>query len=342
MFSTREQPPPGPARLRSRPGPAACRSSTTGAARRSGRRGARAARAGGPCPGSLVRPMWGVRSRGCRSGASQRRPRAARPPALDRVEQLAEQPIGGSHQDGFSCVRSRTIAASRSSPRRSGPAPIRPSMMPSVNRRIDHCSGSAISTVPTGPRPARSPGRPVLRSDGGSSPFRSAAGADGRRGSPSARRRDASISSSQSVANNRGRWRSCSNTRHSVSRTVSCEAPASFRPRQVALRLTPIAASSAPWPQTSPISACSRPSPPSTRSKKSPPSSARRRPGRLHETDQMPPSATSGLGASPRSRRSTSRACASASSSSRSASSLARRPPRSGSRDRAVRARAAP
>jgi len=74
--------------------------------------------------------------------------------------------------------------------------------------------------------------------------------------------------------------RSATSTSWSRARTSSAGTPASTSVRQAIRRRTPSAASSGPWPLTSPITACTVPSGRWTASKKSPPSSARRRPGR--------------------------------------------------------------
>ena len=142
---------------------------------------------------------------------------------------------------------------------------------------------------------------------------RSAPAAGGRRASSSRWRAPGSISSVHSVVNSCGSWRSCSSTRSQRAHgQLAVARPQTASARHAARRQTPIAASSGPWPQTSPTS------------------SAQTAVGCLDDVEEVAaeqravaPGAVaarrptpsrrliSGRGASPRSRRATSRACAS-------------------------------
>ena len=252
MVGQARAPRPEPARSRSPPARAACRSSATGPARRSGPSHSPAQPARPDlahlCPGvgSDV-PRLPIRSIATSSASGP--PRAPRP---RRAARRAADPGALASRDGRSRVRSPSRAR-RSSPRRSGPAPMRPSMMPSVNRRIAHCSGSSISNGSHGPSPRPIAGavRPPARWR--PSPLRSTAGtgmarADDLRTPPC--RVDLESRTASRTA--RGRWRSCSNTRQQrVEDRLLRGAGQPASARHAARRPTPIAASSAPWPQTS-------------------------------------------------------------------------------------------
>ena len=289
-----------PARARSRPRPAraARRASGTAAGRRSGRRAAPAAR--GDRAAAPAHPRRRTASgAGCRSAASPRRRRAGPPASASTASSSPSSSDAGCRASAVRPPSARARSgAGLSSPTRSGPAPMRPSTMPvGVHEHRPGARAARPRRRASGPspRPDRRAG-PAVAERAHRAVHRSAAAAGARRRRAGRGAAPASISTSQSVVNSRGRWRSCSNTRQSVSITTGWPRRRAAARARSRAGTAPIAASSAPCPQTSPIRACSVPSPSSTRSKKSPPSSARRRPGRLHEADQTRGSAISGLG----------------------------------------------
>ena len=131
---------------------------------------------------------------------------------------------------------------------------------------VEHQTPVAVELAPgcaaTARRPAdRARDRPRRTAAGpGPGRARRAAAPDDRRGAGPAGARPARCRRVHSVAKISSSARSCSSTCWSVRSRVSPRSPAKVSARQAIRSSTPSAASSGPWPQTSPIMACTVPS----------------------------------------------------------------------------------